>query len=100
MNYTTGRMALASLLIRIARREPMMSGFYNRTTIITAIMYLLWIIGIFYSRAQDRLVDQIYFDLVYQILLLVVLPLLVLDIVDLRRAMTGTMILGSIISVL
>jgi O-Antigen ligase len=100
VNYGTGFMALFAVGTRMAKREQMLSGFYNRTTVFTLLLYLLWFIGIFYSPAQYWLVEQIGFDLAYQVLLLVLLPILVLDMYEFRRAMTGLMVLGSILAVL
>jgi hypothetical protein len=100
VNYAIGSIVLAAVGVRLARRDGVGSQYLNRITIMTLAIYALWLIGIFFSPARDSIVERLHIDLLYQILFLVLMPLLIVDLVEFRRALFGLMVAGTIISLL
>lgn len=99
-NYFVGIIALVAVVMRLSRRQDVLSAYWNPATFLTLLLYFLWAIGIIYSPGRDHAAEGFLFSLRYQILLLVILPLIIVDIFEFRKMLTGFMLVGSLIAIL
>lgn len=99
-NYLVGGMAVAAVALRVMRRDSILLGAKNALLIVVVLIYTLWVAGIFYTPAHEVAVNGAIIGYPYIILLVVFLPLLVLDIFEFRKLITGLMLIGSAIAVL
>src|ERR1043165_8152056 len=100
VNLAIGSLVLAACATRFMRHERMASGYRNTVTYFILSLYLLWIVGIFYSPSRDLFLGFFSQDIIYIVLLLIVLPMLVLDIYEFRKMLFGLMVVGATISFL
>lgn len=100
VNLTIGVLALLAVILRVSRRDRLTLGFGNRITILTFCFYVLWAVGILYSPARQELEEGFTFTVAYQVLLMGLLPLLILDIFEFRSVLPRLMVAGSIVSLL
>lgn len=103
VNIAIGLLVLFATLTRFMRRELVDSGYLNRVTVLVAILYFLWLVGIVYSPSRDVMwtyIERLPTDALYLGLLLFFMPLLVQDVFEFRRALYGLMLVGSLICVL
>ena len=100
VNYSVGSVVLASVVFRIVRGDRVASEYFNRVTMMTMGIYALWLLGVFFSPARDNIIPRLHLDLMYQVLFLVLMPLLIVDLREFRKALHGLLWIGSIICVL
>lgn len=99
-NIMVGVVALLAVVLRFFRREPLASGFKNPVTYLVATLYALAAVGLLYTPSRGEAVAYMRFGLSYFGLYLVLMPLLVQDIYDFRRLLTGIMLAGTVIAAL
>lgn len=100
VNYSIGGIVLASVVFRIVRGDRVATEYFNRVTLMTLGIYALWLLGVFFSPARDNILPRLHLDLMYQILFLVLMPLLIVDLREFRKALIGLMVIGSLICML
>jgi hypothetical protein len=100
VNYSIGILALVTVVIRASQSEPNLAGFGNSMTVLTVIFYMLWFIGIYYSPAKEYVQTGLTSSIAYQGLFIGLLPIILLDIYEFRKALMAYMIVGAIMAVL
>ncbi|MCI0362247.1 MAG: hypothetical protein L0Y44_04200 [Phycisphaerales bacterium] len=101
INYAIGFLALVALMMRTFRREQVTSGLANGVTVTVLLLYLQLIVGMLLYPAVPELSKKNFLhNYPIWILLLGIFPLLVRDLADFRRLVTGLMVIGSLIAIL
>ncbi|MDX2118073.1 MAG: hypothetical protein SFY96_07825 [Planctomycetota bacterium] len=100
VNIAIMLVACGALMVRVFRREPVTFGARNPVSYCIGGMYLLGTFGLFYTPVFDNASSLMWSGLPYYIEMLIVLPLLLLDLRDFRRMLTGMMAFGIIIAAL
>lgn len=99
-NVIVGSLAVFAVATRALRREPMTSGYLNGVTVLVWALYVLFAVGVVYTPAKEEARMRLVGGLPYFGLLLLLLPLLIVDIREFQRMVTGLMVLGTAIAVL
>lgn len=99
-NYGVAMLAGFAMLLRIAKGEPVGSGMKCAAIGLIYTQFLLWLLGMLYSPAPDVALLHLQANWPYMLLLLVVMPLLVVELPEVRQVMIGLLVVGPIIAVL
>lgn len=100
VNIAIMLVACAAVMVRVFRREPVLLGFRNPVTHCVIGMYILGFAGLAYTPVFSNASSLMLGGAPYYLEMLVVLPLLLLDLRDFRRMLTGMMIFSIIVTVL
>lgn len=99
-NVAIALLAGFALALRLFRRANLVKPYLNAGTFCVAGLYAMAGVGLLYTPAFDNAALLWKDGLPYQVLLLVILPMLADDTEDLRRMMVGLMVAGTAIALL
>ncbi|HRP63278.1 MAG TPA: hypothetical protein PK400_08310 [Phycisphaerales bacterium] len=99
MNLAIGFLAVFALISKVFKRETVFSGYNNPATIMVFALYGWATLSTLWSPAQGPALDFLIGAVPYIALFLIVTPLLLTDLVDMRRIWIGMMVLGTIIAI-
>lgn len=98
INYSIGLIALFAVLSALSQGVNPLRGYKNPATIAVAVLFVMVLAGLAFSPGAGSAIGMLFpRGIAYCLLYLVLLPLVIQQVRDLRPIFTGLMIVGSII---
>jgi hypothetical protein len=100
INVVTGCLALLAVGMRFAKGEAPYRGYWNKATVALMCLYGFMLVSLLWSPSRGDALGYVRAGYPYWGLYVVLMPPLIRDTLDLRRIMTGVMVVGCIVTAL